>query len=94
MISGRSVVHVSTVGHSAIFTPEGRRISFVDHWEQGAVLADVPLREGTTPAVAAGPWIAIAVSAVGMAGWLAALAGRRRAIAPTAATRPRPRGRS
>jgi len=94
VISGRSVVHVSTVGHSAIFTPEGRRISFVDHWEQGAVLADVPLREGTTPAVAAGPWIAIAVSAVGMAGWLAALAGRRRAIAPTAATRPRPRGRS
>src|SRR5699024_1965104 len=41
--SGRSVVHVSTVGHSAIFSPEGRRIDFVDHWEQGALLADVPL---------------------------------------------------
>lgn len=94
VVSGRSIVHVSTVGHSAIFTPEGRRVSFVDHWEQGAVMADVPLRSGITPAVAAGPWIAIGLSAVGVAGWLAALASRHRAIAPAPARPRRRSGRS
>lgn len=87
VVSGRSVVHISTVGHSAIFSPEGRRIDFVDHWEQGALLADVPLRTGITPAVAAGPWIAIVLSAVGGLGVLAALTGDRRALART--SRPR-----
>ncbi|WP_422117575.1 apolipoprotein N-acyltransferase [Brachybacterium sp. UNK5269] len=89
VVSGRSVVHISTVGHSAIFSPEGRRIDFVGHWEQGALLADVPLRTGLTPAVAAGPWIALALSAVGVLGVLAALTGDRRALARPA--RPRPR---
>ncbi|WP_193104535.1 apolipoprotein N-acyltransferase [Brachybacterium sp. FME24] len=83
VVSGRSVVHVSTVGHSAIFTPEGRRLDFVDHWEQGSVLAEVPLRTGITPAVAAGPWIPLGISAVGLAGFLAALASSRRALTPT-----------
>ncbi|MFC7463717.1 apolipoprotein N-acyltransferase [Brachybacterium sp. GCM10030252] len=83
VVSGRSVVHVSTVGHSAIYTPEGRRLDFVDHWDQGSVVADVPLRTGITPAVAAGPWIAIGISALGAAGFLAALTSRRRALAPS-----------
>src|SRR5699024_12383467 len=55
VMSGRSVVHFSTVGHSAIFSPTGRRIDFVDHWDQGALLAEVPLRTTIMPAVAAGP---------------------------------------
>ncbi len=91
VVSGRSVVHISTVGHSAIFSPEGRRIDFVDHWEQGALLAVVPLRTGITPAVAAGPWIAIVLSAVGGLGVLSALTGDRRALARTPRPRPRPR---
>lgn len=82
VISGRSVVHISTVGHSAIFTAEGRQLDFVEHWGQGAVLADVPLRTGITPAVAGGPWIAIGISALGLLGFLAALGTRRRALAP------------
>ncbi|GAA1490605.1 apolipoprotein N-acyltransferase [Brachybacterium sacelli] len=90
VVSGRSVVHVSTVGHSAIFTPEGRQLDFVDHWDQGAVLADVPLRTGITPAIAAGPWIAVGLSALGLVGFLAALSSRRRALSPL----PRHRGRS
>lgn len=90
VMSGRSVVHISTVGDSAIFSPEGRRIDYVGHWEQGALLADVPLRTGITPAVAAGPWIAIGLGAVGAVGVLAALAGDRRALART--TRRRGRG--
>lgn len=87
VLSGRSVVHVSTVGHSAIYSPEGRQIDFVDHWEQGTMVADVPLRTGTTPAVAAGPWIAIGISALGVAGLLGALASSRRALARSAAGR-------
>ncbi|MEE1617412.1 apolipoprotein N-acyltransferase [Brachybacterium sp. J153] len=86
VVSGRSVVHVSTVGHSAIFTPEGRQLDFVDHWDQGAVVADVPLRTGTTLAVAAGPWIGVGISAVAVLGLLGALSTSRRALA-----RPRPR---
>ena len=87
VLSGRSVVHVSTVGHSAIYSPEGRQIDFVDHWEQGTMVADVPLRTGTTPAVAAGPWIAIGISALGVAGLLGALTSGRRALARPAARR-------
>src|SRR5699024_9616060 len=76
VMSGRSVVHISTVGHSAIFSPTGRRIDFVDHWDQGALLADVPLRTAITPAV-------------GAVGLLAALGGDRRALARTAPRRRR-----
>src|SRR5699024_8044953 len=85
--SGRSVVHVSTVGHSASFSPEGRRIDFVDHWEQAALLAPVPLRTGITPAVAAGPWISVGLSALGVLGLLAALGTDRRALARPARRR-------
>lgn len=87
VMSGRSVVHISTVGHSAIFSPEGRQIDFVDHWEEGALMADVPLRTGITPAVAAGPWISVAIAAVGLLGLLSALVTDRRALARSTAVR-------
>ena len=51
------------------------------------MVADVPLRTGTTPAVAAGPWIAIGLSALGVVGLLAALSSPRRALARTASRR-------
>jgi apolipoprotein N-acyltransferase len=88
VLSGRSIVHISTVGHSAIYSPEGRQIDFVDHWEQGTMVADVPLRTGTTPAVAAGPWIAIGISALGVLGLLSALTSGRRALARSAGRVP------
>ena len=91
VLSGRSVVHISTVGHSAIFSPEGRQIDFVGHWEEGALVADVPLRTAITPAVAAGPWIAVAISALGLVGLVLALTGPRRALAARPARRPRKR---
>ncbi|WP_246956177.1 apolipoprotein N-acyltransferase [Brachybacterium sp. Marseille-Q7125] len=91
VMSGRSVVHISTVGHSAIFSPEGRRIDVVDHWEQGALLADVPLRTATTPAVAAGPWIAVGLSALGLLGLFASLASPHRALARTSRSSRSPR---
>lgn len=88
--SGRSVVHISTVGHSAVFTPEGRRLDVVGHWDQGAMVTDVPLRTGITPAMAAGPWIAVGLSALGLLGLLGALGSGRRAVArPRRASRGR-----
>lgn len=81
VITGRSVVHLSTVGHSAVYDPEGRRMDFVEHWEQGFLAADVPLRTTITPAVAAGSWPAIVMSALGVLAVAAALASSTRAVA-------------
>ncbi|UQN30762.1 apolipoprotein N-acyltransferase [Brachybacterium kimchii] len=89
VVSGRSVVHVSTVGQSAIFTPEGRTLDYQDHWTQGSVIGEVPLRTGTTPAVAAGRWPEIVLSALAIAGVLFAGAGGRRAVAPAVRRRER-----
>lgn len=80
VISGRAVVHLSTVGHSAVFTPDGRVMQSVGHWKQGSMLVQVPLRSGITPAAAAGVWPAVALSAVGAAGLAGALASPRRAV--------------
>lgn len=93
VVSGRSVVHLSTVGDSAIFAPDGRQLSSVGHWEQGSMVADVPLRTGITPAVAAGSWIAIGLSALGVVGWIGALTGRRRALRTVSAVRAEQSGR-
>lgn len=79
-ISGRSIVQVATVGESAIVTPDGRDLARTGHWEQGIVVADVPLRTGITPAMAAGPWIAVGIGALGLAGLLLALGSPRRAV--------------
>ncbi|MGO1259905.1 MAG: nitrilase-related carbon-nitrogen hydrolase, partial [Brachybacterium sp.] len=76
VMSGRSVVHISTVGDSAIFSPEGRQIDLVGHWDRGSLLADVPLRTGITPAVV--------ISALGLVGLLSALTTDRRALARSA----------
>ena len=66
VISGRSVVHISTVGDSAIYTPEGRKLASLDHWTEGTMVADVPVRTGLTPAMEHG---------VVIRGIIAALAG-------------------
>lgn len=56
VISGRSVVHAATAGPSAIFGPKGTELAVVDHFDQGAVISDVPLHTGVTPGVAMGAW--------------------------------------
>ncbi len=91
VVSGRSVVQVATVGESAIITPDGRDLARTGHWESGTVTAEVPLHTGITPAMAAGPWIAIALGALGAAGLLLSLPRRARVFAarpvPTRRTR-------
>lgn len=87
-ISGRSIVHVATVGESAIVTPDGRVLAHAGHWEPGTVTADVPLYTGITPAMAAGPWIAVGIGLFGLAGLLLTLA-RTRLPASLTSNRPR-----
>lgn len=94
VISGRSVVHLSTVGHSAVYSPEGRELAFLGHWERGAMLEDVPLRTSITPAIAAGPWIAVGLIALGLLGVLGSLSGSGRVVArPRDLRRARESGR-
>ncbi|NYG99925.1 apolipoprotein N-acyltransferase [Schumannella luteola] len=51
---GRSVVNISTVGTSAVVLPDGTVTHRLPTYEPGVIVDDVPLRTGTTPAVAIG----------------------------------------
>lgn len=73
VVAGRSVVHVSTVGYSAIFTPDGRVLDSLDHWEQGTMTAPVPLRTGLTPAMEYGNHYVVATIALALIVLLGAL---------------------
>jgi len=55
--TGRSVVNLSTVGTSQVIAPDGRTIDALPADEPGAMLNEVPLRTGITPAVVVGPWV-------------------------------------
>lgn len=52
--TGRSVVNLSTVGTSQVIAPDGATIDAIPADEPGAMITDVPLRTGLTPAVVAG----------------------------------------
>ena len=69
--TGRAVVNLSTVGTSQVIAPDGSTIDGLPADEAGAMLTDVPLRSGLTPAVVAGP----AIKAVLAWGSLVALVG-------------------
>ncbi len=66
--TGRGVVNISTVGTSQIIAPDGSEIDGLKAGTAGAMLDDVPLRTGLTPAVVAGPALTI------LFGWGSALA--------------------
>ncbi|WP_404434762.1 apolipoprotein N-acyltransferase [Microbacterium lacus] len=55
--TGRSVVNLSTVGTSQVIAPDGQTIDALPADEPGAMLTEVPLRTGITPAVIVGPWV-------------------------------------
>ncbi|MDR5700096.1 apolipoprotein N-acyltransferase [Agromyces aerolatus] len=81
--TGRSVVNISTVGTSQVMTADGRTIDSLPADEPGAMVTDVPLRTGLTPAVVLGPWVPGAITALALAALVAAglMARRRRASA-------------
>ena len=53
---GRSIVHVSTVGVSALITPDGTAHQRSTLFTQAVLEADLPLRTDRTVADQAGPW--------------------------------------
>jgi len=92
--TGRAVVNLSTVGTSQVIAPDGSVIEGLGVDVAGAIVTDVPLRTGLTPAVVAGPaihWLLgwgslLLFAAVGV---IAASRARR---APAHATTPAPEG--
>lgn len=66
--TGRSVVNLSTVGTSQVIAPDGTVIDGLPAGEAGAMLTDVPLRTGLTPASVVGPAVQL------MLGWGSVLA--------------------
>ncbi|QLD10499.1 apolipoprotein N-acyltransferase [Microbacterium oleivorans] len=79
--TGRSVVNISTVGTSQVIAPDGRELDGLPAAVAGAMITDVPLRTGLTPAVIAGGAVQVALGWGSVIALLAAglvLALRRR----------------
>lgn len=75
---GRSVVHISNVGVSALIRPDGSMVQTSGHFTQETLLAELPLREALTLATRLGAWPEIGVVAVSVIGvGIGALRGRR-----------------
>ncbi|TFC06823.1 apolipoprotein N-acyltransferase [Cryobacterium mannosilyticum] len=66
--AGRTVVNISTVGSSAIITPDGKTLDSLPTWEPGAMVQTVPLSDTVTPAMRVGSGIEWLVSGLGLAG--------------------------
>ncbi|WP_308796277.1 apolipoprotein N-acyltransferase [Agromyces silvae] len=77
--TGRSVVNISTVGTSQVMTADGETIDALPADEPGAMVTDVPLRTGLTPAVVLGSWIPGTITTLALVTLIAAgvLARRR-----------------
>ena len=76
--TGRTVVNVSTVATTAIIQPDGAVTEQLPTWEAGAIVADVSLNTGTTPATIIGAQLFGILAAVGALGLIAALFGAAR----------------
>ena len=61
---GRAIVHVSTVGVSALITPDGVAHQRTGLFTQATLSGDLPLRSTTTPATWLGPWPMVAAAPV------------------------------
>lgn len=79
--TGRSIVNISTVGTSQVIDPAGRTIDSLPAYEAGAMVTDVGLREGFTPAVVLGGFVPTLIVVGAIAGLVVAgvRAGKRNA---------------
>lgn len=66
--TGRALVNISTVGTSAIVAPDGRDLAALDTHVADAMVAEVPLLEGLTPALRFGSWITAVWMILGLGG--------------------------
>jgi apolipoprotein N-acyltransferase len=71
--TGRSVVHISTVGVSALINPDGREVARSDHFTQQVLQARLPLRTERTVATRLGAAPEAALAGIGLV--LAGFAG-------------------
>ena len=84
--TGRSVVSVGTVSSTGFIAPDGKTLAEIPSFRPGTLVTEVPLATGTTPAVAFGVPLGIALAVFGTsAPIVAALLARR----PRAARRRR-----
>jgi apolipoprotein N-acyltransferase len=85
--SGRTVVHISTVGVSALITPDGQVVTRSGHFTQQILQARLPLRTEQTVATRLGEWPEFGLSAAGLLLVGGALVRRR---SPAVAAEPIP----
>lgn len=86
--SGRATVQVSTVGVSAVISPNGTVAADTGLFTAEQLVARLPLRESLTPATLLGAWPSLVVGALAVAMTVAGAAGAarvRRADRPEAA---------
>jgi apolipoprotein N-acyltransferase len=76
--TGRTVVNISTVGSSAIITPNGRTLDSLPTFTAAAMVQTVPLSDTITPAMVAGRGIEWLLSGFGLAGLALCMAAARR----------------
>lgn len=72
--TGRALVNISTVGTSAVVAPDGRDLAALEPFTAGAMVAEVPLVTGRTPALVAGSAIAALWMVLGGLGLAAGVA--------------------
>ena len=77
--TGRALVNISTVGTSAIVAPDGAELARLESFTAAAMVAEVPLVAGETPALRFGAVISTAWMVLGGAGLLAGAAALLRA---------------
>lgn len=85
--SGRALVNISTVGTSAVVLPDGQEISSLTPFTSDAMVAEVPLVQGSTPALRYGALVTAVWMVLGGLGLAAGAAAtvRRRFVARAAA---------
>ncbi|HET9657668.1 MAG TPA: apolipoprotein N-acyltransferase [Kineosporiaceae bacterium] len=76
--TGRAVVHISTVGVSALIAPDGRVITRSGHFTQQVLQARLPLRTDLTLATRLGGSPEVVLAAIGLLLVVAGLVRRRR----------------
>ena len=65
---GRAVVHISSVGVSALVRPEGSTVRVSEHFVRETLVADLPLRSDLTLATRLGAWPEIILALLGLLG--------------------------
>ncbi|WP_353809914.1 apolipoprotein N-acyltransferase [Agromyces sp. SYSU T00194] len=76
--TGRAVVNLSTTGTSQVIDASGSTIDALPAYESGAMVTDVELRDGLTPAVLLGGWVPWTLTVIGLAGLVLGFVRMRR----------------